>query len=125
MKDRLKEICADIDAALAAVAAKHNLSSLKCSPGNYTTSSFMIKLEGVAQGGKSLEGQRYEQNAKMMGLPPLGTVFQSGGKTYRTTGMNTTGGKIFVERIPDNKEFLMDTRVAVRDGAGTALPKVG
>lgn len=111
MKDQLAAIRADIDAALAGVATKHKLMSLKCGAGTYGASNFSLKVEGIAEGGSTAEAQRYEFNAKTMGLLPLGGTFTHGARMYKTTGINTTGTKCMVDRIPDGKSFLMPTHV--------------
>jgi len=114
MIDKLKAIRADIDSALQAVASKHNLASLKCGSVAYTMTTFSFKLDGLAAGGKTVEAQRYESNAAALKLPPLGATVQSGLHTYKTVGLNTTGSKVYVERIPDGKPFLVPTIIVQR-----------
>jgi hypothetical protein len=112
MRDLVVKIRGDIDAALVAVAAKHGLASLKCGGGTIGSSNFMLKVEGVMGGGKTPEAERYEINAKMLRLKPIGSVFVSGNRTYQITGLNKTGSKILADRAPDGKTFLFPTSYA-------------
>jgi hypothetical protein len=101
-RDALAAIRPDMDAALAAVARKHGLASLKCTNCTFDPSSgnFVMKVEGVAKGGKTKEAARYEQSKQFDdGLPPLGYVFRSGEASYSVIGMNTTGTKVMAERL--------------------------
>jgi hypothetical protein len=107
MRDLAKAVSADIGAALDAIAKKHGLQSLKMAGGSIASGSFTLKVEGIAAGGKTREAERYELNEKVLKLPPLGHVFQQGAHTYKTVGLNTTGSKVLVSRIPDGKEFSM------------------
>lgn len=107
MKDQLSAIRASIDVALAAVAKKHKLTSLKCDGiMNYGMTNFSVKIAGVAVGGVSVEADRYKINMARFGLPPLGTEFVSKGVTYKTMGMNSTGTKLMCDRVIDDKTYV-------------------
>ena len=109
MRDTAKAVSADIAMALDAIAKKHGLQSLKMAGGSVASSTFTLKVEGIAAGGKTREAERYEINQVVLKLPPLGHVFQQGAHSYKTVGLNTTGSKVMVARIPDGKEFSMST----------------
>ena len=110
----LQTLRPEINAALAVIATKHGLKSLHC--GNATFSSggsFVFKLEGVLAGGLDKDAERYANSMAMLKLPPLGTSFSAGGKSYKTVGLNTTGSKVVIERA-DGKRFLQATDVVSR-----------
>ena len=108
-KIKIQALRNDINAALAAVAAKHGLSKLAATNAKFTDSTVDFKLEAVEAGGLTKEAQRYAESAKMFGLPPLGTPVAFGTTTYTPTGMNTTGSKIIVSSSKDDKAYLYDT----------------
>jgi len=103
-KEMLRALRFDIDAALVAVAEKHGLKSLTTGSATFGPGHFTMKLDGLAEGGKSREAARYE-SAGFLGLPPLGSTFRSGGHTYTTVGLNTTGSKVLCDR-EDGKTYL-------------------
>ena len=100
IKSKLPAIRADLDAALVAIAKKHGLQQLKTGGIKYTDGgSFTASVEGIAEGGTSKEGQRYEDlRIYTAGLPELGAKIrlasQSGTRDYTVYGCNTTGSKI-------------------------------
>lgn len=93
----LKSFRADLDAAIAGLAKKYDLSELRSGRASYTAGSFTMKIEGVAAGGKSKAASMYE-DASFLGLPPLGFSFKQGGRSFTTTGLNTTGTKVLCAR---------------------------
>ncbi len=101
----LKSLREEVDAALAPLATRYALSSLKAGRASYTAGQFTMKIEGVAEGGLSLEAEPYNQ-ATSLGLPKLGFEFIAGTPRYKTIGLNTTGSKVLVERVIDGKQFL-------------------
>lgn len=107
MRDLVKLVRADLDAALVGIAKKHGLASLKCGSGTLGASNFTLKVEGVVADGKSPEAERYDLYADSLRLPPRGHVFTAGKYTYKTIGLNTTGSKVLADRIPDGKTFLV------------------
>ncbi len=111
MKDLFYLVRADIDTALVAIAKKHKLASLKCGMGSLGSSTFTVKVEGVAGGGMSKEAERYTLFAKQLRLPPLGTEFTSRNILYKTMGVNTTGTKILADRVIDGKTYLFPVSV--------------
>lgn len=123
MKDKLNAIREDIDKALAAVAKKHKLASLACKgAARYTTSTCTFTVEGVAAGGKSIEAQRYETNQKLLKLPPLGTTITHKGQTYVSTGLNTTGSKVYAKQVVTGKEYLFDIALFIHLAAASVAP---
>jgi len=93
--ETLKRIRPEIDAALAAVAAKHGVKSLTLGRMTYDPSgSFKGSIAGVMEGGLSVDAQMYEAIREYEGLPPLGTVFKSKGVDFTITGATRTGRKI-------------------------------
>jgi hypothetical protein len=100
-REKIRALRDDIDVALAAVAAKHGLGSLRAGNASFTESTVTFKLEAVEDGGKTREAQRYEGLvARMTGvlrLPPLGTALEMAGYGRLTvTGCNTTGSKVLL-----------------------------
>ena len=107
-KNLVKSLRPEIDAALSAIAAKHGLASLRCGNGMFDprAGSFTIKVEGVAEGALGKSAALYTSpDAAFLGLPPLGTPFMSGGRQYKTAGLNTVGSKVICDRN-DGKQFL-------------------
>jgi len=104
--EKLAAIRADINAALASVAKKHDLSTLKAGKAKYTSENFRLELIGIFAGGKSLEAMRYESIADIEGLPPLGFTFQNKGEMYEVSGCNTTGTKVMARSASDGKTYL-------------------
>lgn len=107
-KSFLKSLRPEIDAALAAIASKHGLASLRCGNGSFDprAGSFTFKLEGVAEGALGKAAALYTSpDASFLGLPPLGTAFETGGRKYKTAGLNTVGSKVICDR-DDGKSFL-------------------
>ena len=109
MKDAIAQLRIDINAALADVAKKHGLSKLQATNAKYTADSCTFTLEAIKEGGKSKEAARYEANAAMLGLPPLGTEVFTGADTFIPTGLNTTGSKVIVIKKSNNKSYLYAT----------------
>lgn len=107
-KDQLRAINADIDAALAAVANKHGLVSLRTKGTTFDpTGSFTVKVDGMLKGGKTRESSRYEQMLKFRkDLPPLGAQVTLAGRTVEVTGANSTGSKVIARELSTNKEWL-------------------
>jgi hypothetical protein len=109
----LQKIREDMNVALAEVAKKYDLESLRATNCTYRESGFDFKIEGILKGGKSKEAERYEQNHHLFGLPPLNEKIRFGNETYEMVGMNTTGSKVHGKRS-DGKVYLLDAdRVAL------------
>ncbi len=116
-RDQLRIIRADIDAALAPIAAKHNLSSLKTDRCTYTVyGSFTMKIEGVAAaGGMNKVAAEYESQRQWDNtLPPVGAEFKYGGEEYKIAGCKSRGNKIIATRTRDTKDFLFPRDAVVR-----------
>jgi hypothetical protein len=96
-RDQLKQIRIDINASLAAVAAKHGLSSLQATNATFGGDAFTFKLEGLKAGGVSKEADLFNRCAKQINISvPLGTTFKAGGREYAISGL-TTGGTIIAD----------------------------
>ena len=98
MKQILKSIRPDLDAALEIIAKKHGIKSMTVGRGSFTTDNFTLKIEGVFAGGISAEARRYKQSAELLGLPQIGSAFLHFDHWYNTQGLNTTGTKVLCER---------------------------
>lgn len=96
----------EIDAALAEIAKKHNLSQLKLGSGTYSKEgNFQWKLMGLCAGGLDRDAARYKEVIELVGLPPLGHKFSIAGRSYVTTGINTTLTKVFITRDDGQKQI--------------------
>jgi hypothetical protein len=115
-KDQLRALRADIDAALAPIAAKHQLSSLQAGRCTYTTSgNFTMKVEGVATGGLNKIAADYEGSRQWdKTLPPLGAEFIYGGEEYKIAGCKSRSGKIIATRTRDKKDYVFPRDAVVR-----------
>ena len=107
-RDQLRALRAEIDAALAPIAAKHHLASLKAGHCSYTaTGSFTFKVEGVAAGGMDKIAAQYEAERQWnKDLPPVGAEFTYGGEEYKIVGCKSRGGRIIATRTRDSKDFI-------------------
>lgn len=123
-KDSLKVLRNDINAALAAVAKKHNLSTLKATSCKYMESSCEFKLEAVQAGGLTKEAARYVANQVVFGLPPLHTKVTMNHKVYRTVGLNTTGTKVITED-EQGKQWLVPLDSVINAVAAGKVVKEG
>lgn len=106
-KALLQQLRPEIDAALALIAKAHGLKSLRLGNGKFNPSSgsFDFKLNGEVAGALGDGGARYLQLAGLLGLPAFGTEIVFGGRSYKTSGVNTTGTKVLCDR--DGKTFLL------------------
>lgn len=117
--ETLKRIRPEIDAALAEIAKKYGVKSLKLGRMTYDSSgSFKGSVEGVMEGGLSLDAQMYEAIREYEGLPPLGTSFDYKGSSYTITGANRTGTKIMA--VPFNGKTYLFTRDGIKRMCGVA-----
>lgn len=114
-KQLLVAIRPDLDRALAEVASKHGLSSLKsgqCSF-DHRSGNFTMKIEGIGEGGVDKDGARYNlalRDRLIDDLPPLGTEFENGGVTYKIVGINSTLSKILVTK-GEGERYLFPTEM--------------
>jgi hypothetical protein len=95
----LDVIKADIIAALAAVAKKHNLSSIAVKKPVYSPNGcFTFKLEGILNGGLSPEAALYNSVRELYPeMPVLNSTVKHDGNEYVIVGSKTTtGSKISV-----------------------------
>lgn len=104
----LKKIRNDIDVALEAVAKANGLHVLKTGGATFNANGFVIKVEGIVEGGLSRDAQRYNHlRVFHPGLPVLGTVFKAGrNQEFTITGANTKGTKILATQAKDEGTFL-------------------
>lgn len=105
-------ITADIDVAMARVAAEYE--GLKITRGstryNSLEATLRLKLQVVNSEGESESERRdFDTLARSYGLLPedLGAVFRFNGKQYRLTGINPRARKYPIkgERVSDKKKF--------------------
>jgi hypothetical protein len=107
----LQALRPEIDAALAVIAKKHNLSTLHLGNGSFdpVAGTFSFKLEGMAEGALGKDAARYIQHCASLGLPERGAEFDSRGIRYRTDGINTAGSKVICERLDNGKKYDIPT----------------
>jgi hypothetical protein len=89
-KDQIKQIRTDIDTALEAVAKKHKLDKLAAGNCTFTGSTFTFKVEGLTQGGETVEEARiatfvYQNKTFTISANARCTkvILTSGGKDYQ------------------------------------------
>lgn len=96
-QENFKAMREDIDKALAEVAKKYNLDSLKA--GVVTANqggSFVFKLEGVEKGGRSIAEILYDDARTMMpNWPDRRIKIRTKFDLMIITGANSTGSRIF------------------------------
>jgi hypothetical protein len=111
----LQAMRADLDKALADVAKKHGLQSLRS--GNCTfnpdSGNFTMKVEGIAQGGtdkkSAAEAAEYDMYRDFKPeLPPRGSKFEHSGKRHEVIGCNRGCTKI-ITRASDGKKYQFQT----------------
>ena len=116
-KSLLRSLRSEIDAALAPLAGRHGLASLRAGNASFdpVAGTFTFKLEGAAEGAIGKEAALYQSpDARFLNLPPLGTTFTSGGKTYRTAGLKANGRRVVCQHTADGKPFLFWVEDVVR-----------
>ena len=95
INSQFEKVEAELKATFATIETKY---SYKCSfgKGRYEPGlgHLSITLECFKDGVLSVDAQRYTANYVRLGLPPLDTHLVYGNKTYRITGINTTGTKV-------------------------------
>jgi hypothetical protein len=112
-RDQLRDIRQDLNAAMAAIAAKHGLGRLEATNASFAGDAFTFKLEGLKAGGLSKEAQRYNLYRVSADLPPLHTtILLRDGKKYTIEGMNTTGSKVQIKLLGTDRVYLLDTKAA-------------
>lgn len=114
-KDFVKTLRPEIDAALAAIAKAHGLASLRGGNCSFDpiAGTFTLKVEGLAANALGKDASRYVQTHEMLGLPVRGTEFTANGIAYKTDGISSTGAKVTIVRLSDEKKFLMNTDFVV------------
>jgi hypothetical protein len=121
-KEMLKTLREDMNAALAPLAQKYGLESIKAANCSFTPDgAFTFKVEGLASGGLSKEESAYDANHKWMGLPPRGTEITHGKRLYATFGLKNRSDKVIVVAKHDGKKYLIDREIIA---AGWKSPTV-
>ena len=118
IKPAVNALTADINAALAEVAAKHGIS-IKCSGYSYTAESATIKLEcgNLGDGGEVIPKHRsdFKRAAMYYGLveADLGTRITNKGTVYALDGLmpNRPTRPIVMKRVQDDKIFIFDRSI--------------
>jgi hypothetical protein len=116
-KDNFSTLRKDIDAALTAVASKHNVR-ISSSRGHYSHDGLTgdLKLEFVGTGattaGAPIDTKAailFKKNCELYGLKAtdLGRTFSSGRDTFKITGLNPKRWKMPIDatRLSDGKGF--------------------
>ena len=94
------------------IATKYGYN-LKFKGGTYMPdgSVLNLRIEAIKDGALSEDAQRYEYNHIRMGLPPLNTPLNYGGKDYIIVGMNTTGSKIKGKKVSNGLVYLLSVEI--------------
>lgn len=104
---KLNAIRADINAALVAVAEKHELRELVAGKFTHGSDHFTFKLDGVVLGGLDADAERYVRYQTALRLPPLNSLVEYGGEQYHTTGLNPLGSKVFATRLSNGRTYTV------------------
>ena len=112
-KDLLKDLRAEINAALVPIAQKFNLQRLQAGNATFNATRFSIKLEGEAQGAKSEDQERYELLGATLGLPPIGTKLTYNRQDYETCGLPARGGSVLIKRLSDGRQYKLDAGTVI------------
>lgn len=116
-KDKLRELRSDIDAALRAVAQKHNLSKLSAGNCTFGDSNFTFKLEGLVAGGLTKEQSFYEQMRRFdPGFPPRDTQFFDHGKRWSVHGMKARGRTVICKNLEDGRLYSLPYETVKKAG---------
>lgn len=109
-KDFLRELRADLDAALDVLAKKHEIT-LKAGHCTFDPwgGNFTFKLEGTAKGGVDKAGTMYNMLQRIRPkLPALHSTFVYDGKTHEIVGANSTRSKIITNCGGKGYQFPID-----------------
>lgn len=111
-KANLKTLIADIDAALAEVAKKHGLESLKTSRVTYDAGSFRTQLEGKSSVGTEREVEFFKSMAANYGLDSSILSFDG----FRLVGFDAKRRSkpwmIRKDGDAEDKTYIIDTNAA-------------
>jgi len=106
-RDKAKQISADVEAALKAVATKHGLT-VTVRGGSFTAGTFKPRVEFKSGDADRAE---FEQYARMFGLPAdaFGKTFAVRGMRYAIKGLRLNSRKrpVLAERL-DGKMFCFE-----------------
>lgn len=111
IRNTLKTLRPEIDAALAVIAQEHGLRSLALGRGTFTSDgSFTFKLEGITKGGASKDEQLYNLLRQSNPIfPALGTPearVMYGGNRIELVGANSTLSKVVFRMPGTDKQYL-------------------
>ena len=97
-KELLRSIRADMDVALAAVAAKHGIE-LKCGNARFMALTFTMKVEGKVSGAPPVEELNFVGLAPIYGIDPtwLAKRVSFSGKTFVLRGIKRGGKSVLLE----------------------------
>lgn len=103
-QETLKQIEADLVAALAPVAQKHGLKSLRFTTGGYSAKAFHLRLEGLAEGNildDPYQKSKIQRACFKFGLTPdiINREFTYKGATWRVETLNPKKVKYPVDCI--------------------------
>lgn len=104
-RQNIKDIRAEMDRALGAIAKRFGLEEIKTGRISFTSESFTAKVEGRVEGGLTKEGRRYQQFQLVYKLPPMTEIFVYAGSQYRITGLNRPKTKILMTSIRTGKKW--------------------
>jgi hypothetical protein len=106
MKEIVKRMRVEIEAALETVGARNGMS-ITAGNATYDGDGFRIKVEARLVGAASKDAKTYDLYRDMYRLPLLGARFSLGGRTYETIGLRTKNRKkpILVRREDNGKEY--------------------
>ena len=87
-REALALIHSDLKDALARVAAKHNLQTIKTGTLRYDGSGFRVTVEARFSGAESREMRDLRASASLFGFTPeiAGATIEYGGKPYEVVG---------------------------------------
>jgi hypothetical protein len=107
-QETLRTIHEDIDEHLEIIGKERGIT-FTLGGFNYDPyyGNFTVKLDGVMKGGQSREETIYENNAPILKLPKIRTVFDYKGSKYKIIGYKVRGTKqpILTEQIGTGKKY--------------------
>ncbi len=107
-KAQIQEIRAAIDEALAAVATRFRMESIKLGSIRYDANGFSARLDAVFEGGDTPEMVNLRMGASLFGFRPeiAGAEISYSSDQYRVVGLRRT--KLILVKQRDGREFTAD-----------------
>ena len=104
-REAIAAIHADINSALAGVAAKHGLQAIKTGTLRYDASGFRVTVESLFAGAESQEMRDLRTNAGLFGFTPeiAGATIEYGGQPYEVVGVRRT--KLDLKSVTNGKLY--------------------